>query len=166
MASPTAPRTSPRWRSTNPASAASIARRAWVNEVSASIIVERLHAERPVGQLRELLHARFRLGQRARRVAQAGDALLEERERFGEVERLPLQPVDDRLEAREALLDRRHRSLPRAGRTAVVVASTSPSRSRSTNRSPGEKAVTPPRAPPSTPRAAAYPRSSVARGDR
>src|SRR3954469_11023620 len=98
MASPTGPPNVARCRSANRASAPSIAAFAFANEARASIIVQRLHAEGAIRQLGELLHACFRLGERPRRLAQTGDALLEQGERFGEIQRLPLQSVHDRLE--------------------------------------------------------------------
>src|SRR5690349_2767882 len=102
-----------------------------------SLIVQRLDPEGAVRELRELLHACLRLRQRGRGVAQTGHSLLEEGESRGELEGFPLELCDDVLQARQPLLDRRHRSCSGSGRVALVTASTSPSRSRSVNGLPG-----------------------------
>src|SRR6478672_716824 len=163
MASRTVPGVPSRWRSAKRASASLMAAWARASSARGSLIVERLDIERSVGELGETLHARLGFGQRARRFSQAGDALLEQRERGRELQGLALELLDDRVEAGETLLDR-HRALP-SGRTATVVASTSPSRTRRVNGSPGAKSRIEECVAPSAPRATAYPRSSVASGE-
>src|SRR5687768_14704558 len=108
MASPTGPETAARCRSANRASASLMADWAERNSARGSVIVERLDAEGAVRELRELLHARLGFGQRDGGIAQAGHALLEQRQRRGQLEGLALELRDDVLQTRESLLDRRH----------------------------------------------------------
>src|ERR1700738_3737184 len=114
-------------RAQSAVSDAPIARRSRAKSTATSLVIERLDTERAVGQLRELLHLRLGLAERAGGVAQAGDPFLEQGERAGELQLLVLQLRHDLLEARDPALD--GHAVPRgSGRTALARDSTSPSR--------------------------------------
>src|SRR2546423_11644976 len=115
-----------------PASASPIAARASVKSTTALLVIERLHSERTIGELSELSHTRLGFRECPRRVAETGDSLFEQSKGGAEVQLLAFQLGDDLLETSELLLDR-HAASPGIGRTARVVASTSPSRSRRVN---------------------------------
>src|SRR5262245_848721 len=109
MASPIGDASAARWRSQNDSRARSMAARSGPKSIatsSATSAIEILERERAVGLLRQSLHARLGLRQRARRVAEMGHALLEQRKRIAEIEALLIETPDDLLEAREGLLER------------------------------------------------------------
>src|SRR5689334_11078523 len=138
MASATGDASASRWRSQKDSRARSMAARSGPKSTatsSATSAIEVLERERAVCLLRQPLHARVGFGERAGGVAKMAHSLLEQRERVTEVEALLVEAADDLLEAREGLLQR-HRGVSGSGRTARVVASTSPSRRRSVNACP------------------------------
>src|SRR6478672_3311731 len=143
MASATGDASASRWRSQNDSSARSMAARSGPKSTatsSATSAIEILERERAVRLLRQPLHARVGLGQRAGRIAKMAYSLFEQCERVTEVEALFVEAADDLLEAREGLLER-HRGVSGSARTARVVASTSPSRRRSVNACPSANCV-------------------------
>src|SRR3954471_4003127 len=135
MASATGDDSAAMCSSQNDTRARSIAARSGPKSIatsSATSAIEILERERAVRELRQSLHACVGLGQYAGRLSQVRHALLEQDERFTEIEALLVELTNDLVESGEGLLER-HRGRSGSGCTARAVASTSPSRSRSVN---------------------------------
>src|SRR5215207_3749187 len=166
MASATGVASRGRYRSQNESSARSIAARSGPKSIATSTAwsaIQLLEREGAVSKLGQALHAGVGLRQHTGRRTQVHDALLEQRQRVAELHALLVEASDDLLEASQSLLER-HSLASLAGRTARVVASTSPSRSRIVKSRSVENCATDERVRPSASRIAPYPRSSVASG--
>src|SRR5690242_12812648 len=107
------------------------------------------------------MNGRFGFREIGRRRPQVLHALVEERERLGQIDAFVLELRDDRFEAGQALLE-----LHRFGRSGVprTIAGTRPSYTTSSNGMPSMNDFADVSVEPARSRGTAYPRASVARG--